>query len=83
VAVGAHADLVVLDPATVGPGPVATAYDLPAGAGRIVGGAVGVHHVVVNGQEVVDHGVFTDARPGTMLRSGRHTDTVTVASAGR
>jgi N-acyl-D-aspartate/D-glutamate deacylase len=80
VAVGGPADLVVLDPDTVGPGPVATAYDLPAGAGRIVGGAFGIHHVVVNGAEVVDHGEFTDARPGTVLRSGTHSETVTAAA---
>jgi N-acyl-D-aspartate/D-glutamate deacylase len=77
VSVGAWADLVVLDPATIGPAPVATRYDLPGGAGRIVGGAEGISHVLVAGQEVVDHGDFTDARPGTVLRSGRDTTTVT------
>ena len=34
VAEGFHADLVVFDPATIGPGIVTTRHDLPAGAGR-------------------------------------------------
>jgi N-acyl-D-aspartate/D-glutamate deacylase len=74
---GGHADLVVLDPATVGPGPVHTRYDLPGGAGRIYGGAVGIEHVLVAGEEVVSGGASTDARPGRVLRSGADTDTVT------
>ena len=32
-------------------------------------------HVLVNGAVIVEHGEFTDARPGTLLRSGRDTDT--------
>ncbi|MGA2209405.1 MAG: amidohydrolase family protein [Acidimicrobiales bacterium] len=82
VAVGAHADLVVLDPATVGPGPIHTRYDLPGGAGRIYGGAEGVANVFVAGAEVVAHGEFTDARPGRVLRSGRDTETVSVGTPG-
>jgi N-acyl-D-aspartate/D-glutamate deacylase len=82
VALGAHADLVVLDPATVGPGPIHTRYDLPGGAGRIYGGAEGVANVFVAGAEVVAHGEFTDARPGRVLRSGRDTETVSVGTPG-
>jgi N-acyl-D-aspartate/D-glutamate deacylase len=75
---GWHADVVVIDPATVGAQPVRMRFDLPAGAPRLYGGADGIDHVLVNGTEIVDHGEFTDARPGTILRSGRDTDTVTV-----
>jgi N-acyl-D-aspartate/D-glutamate deacylase len=75
---GAWADLVVFDPATVGPGPISTRYDLPGGAGRIYGGAEGIEQVFVAGVEAVSHGEFTDARPGRVLRSGRDTKTVTV-----
>jgi N-acyl-D-aspartate/D-glutamate deacylase len=77
VAVGMCADLQVFDPATIGPGPVAMRYDLPGGAGRVYGEAVGVHHVVVNGVPCVEHGELLPARPGRLLRSGVDTDTVT------
>jgi N-acyl-D-aspartate/D-glutamate deacylase len=77
---GAWADLVVFDPATVGPAPIHTRYDLPGGAGRIYGAAEGVEHVLVAGTEVVSGAEFTTERPGRVLRSGRDTSTVTVAS---
>lgn len=77
---GAHADVVVFDPTEIGPEPVSTRYDLPGGAGRIYGAAKGIEHVLVNGREVVTGREFTDARPGTLLRSGRDTRTVTAAA---
>ncbi len=70
---GAHADLVVLDPTTVGPEPVRTVSDLPGGASRVYGGAVGIDSVVVAGEEIVAHGELTDARPGRVLRRGTDT----------
>jgi N-acyl-D-aspartate/D-glutamate deacylase len=75
---GWHADVVVIDPETMGAQPVRMRFDLPAGAPRLYGGADGIDHVLVNGVEIVDHGEFTDARPGTLLRSGRDTETVSV-----
>lgn len=79
VEVGSFADIVVLDPDTVGPGPVWTRFDLPGGAGRVYGEAVGIHHVLVNGVPCVEGSRLLDARPGTLLRSGRDTTTVTAA----
>lgn len=76
VAEGWCADLVVFDPATVGPDRVAWTTDLPAGAGRLYGGAVGIDHVLVNGVEIVQGGELTGATPGVVLRSGRDTETV-------
>jgi N-acyl-D-aspartate/D-glutamate deacylase len=75
VVTGAYADLVVFDAATVGPGPVVTRADLPTGASRVYGEADGIDEVIVNGTVIVERGAFTDARPGTLLRSGRDTET--------
>ena len=76
---GWHADLVVLDPDTVAPGPIEWRNDLPAGAGRLYGEARGIEHVIVNGVEIVRDGELTGATPGTVLRSGRDTETVTAS----
>jgi N-acyl-D-aspartate/D-glutamate deacylase len=78
LAEGWHADVVVIDPETIDAQPVRMRFDLPTGAPRLYGGADGIDHVIVNGTEIVDHGEFTDARPGTLFRSGRDTETVTV-----
>jgi len=75
---GFHADVVVFDPETVGPGPVHFRDDLPAGASRLYAEADGIDHVFVNGTEIARSGTLTGATPGTLLRSGRDTDTVTV-----
>ncbi len=76
--VGWHADVVVFDPATVGLGETYTKFDLPAGAGRLYAEAKGIDHVFANGVEIVRDNADTGARPGTILRSGRDTDTVEV-----
>ena len=79
LAEGWHADLVVFDPATVGSDPAHVRTDLPGGGERLYAGSCGVTHVFVAGQEVVTDGVMTGVNAGTVLRSGRDTETVTLA----
>jgi len=75
---GNHADLFLFDPDTVNTGDVKLVDDLPGGTSRLFADAIGVRRVMVNGQTVVNDGVATDARPGTVLRSGRDTYTVPI-----
>ncbi len=76
VAEGYCADLVVFNPDTVASGPIVERTDLPGGCERLYAGAVGVEHVLVNGTEIIAAGEPTGATPGTLLRSGRDTETV-------
>jgi ketosteroid isomerase-like protein len=48
------------------------------GGSRLSAGAVGIEQVLVDGQVIAEHGDLTDALPGTVLRSGRDTETVVV-----
>ncbi len=83
IAEGHHADLVLFDPATVGPRPERTRADLPGGASRLFADADGMVGVWVNGTRIVDGGEFTGATPGAVLRSGADTTTVSAAPADR
>ncbi len=73
IAPGWLADLTVVDPDRVDSGPVSRSYDLPGGAFRMMAEPRGVVSVLVNGTEIIRDGKPTDARPGTVLRSGRDT----------
>jgi N-acyl-D-aspartate/D-glutamate deacylase len=72
---GWYADVLVIDPTTVGTDDVAMRFDLPGGAGRLYAESHGIDHVIVNGQSIVEHGALTDRRAGTLIRSGRDTAT--------
>jgi N-acyl-D-aspartate/D-glutamate deacylase len=72
--VGAPADVVVFDPATVGAGPLRRVHDLPAGADRLVSDAIGIDAVLVegtpirrDGQDCIDP---EGPLPGRLLRGG-------------
>ncbi len=73
IALGAKADLLLFDPATVGRGRKRRRHDLPAGAPRLTTEATGVHGVWVNGSRVADESGRTegDRRPGRLLRPCR------------
>jgi len=75
VAEGWKADLVVLDPETIGSHDVRMRMDLPGGAGRLYAEADGIEHVLVNGTGIVRDGKLTESRSGQLLRSGRDTST--------
>ena len=73
---GAHADVVVFDPETIGSEPATLVHDLPGDTPRLTAGSLGIRRVFVNGVETVVDGAATGALPGTVLRSGRDTETV-------
>ncbi len=70
LAPGYAADVVCFDPARVGTRATTMVYDLPRRQRRLLQGAEGVEHVLVNGVAVVEHGVPTVRRPGRVLRGG-------------
>ena len=76
IAEGNHADVVVVDPETVGSGLAELVHDLPADSPRLTAEPIGVKVVLVNGRVAVVDGAPTGDRPGAILRSGRDTRTV-------
>ncbi|MFT5174238.1 MAG: N-acyl-D-amino-acid deacylase [Gammaproteobacteria bacterium] len=65
---GYAADLLVFDPATIGPQMPEVVSDLPAGAKRLKQKADGIAATIVNGQIVLRNQEDTGARPGNLLR---------------
>jgi N-acyl-D-amino-acid deacylase len=72
---GWPADVVVLDPATVGACPLRRVWDLPGGANRLISEANGIDAVIVNGtvlrQNGRDRAPVNGKLPGQLLRNGR------------
>ncbi|POX39271.1 aminoacylase [Streptomyces sp. Ru73] len=76
IAEGYHADLVLFDPERIDAGPATLVHDLPGDSPRLDSRALGVVSVRVNGVETLRDDALTGAVPGTVLRSGRDTETV-------
>ncbi len=74
LALGQPADVVVLDPDTVGAKPLQRVYDFPAGADRLISEAIGISNVIVNGTVIREQGADAlasgAALPGKLLRGG-------------
>src|SRR5881409_2993952 len=68
---GMVADLMVFDLARIGVKEDEITRDGPNGSPRRVQRADGVHHVIVGGEMVMDHGEHTGALPGRVLRAPR------------
>ncbi|REE61571.1 amidohydrolase family protein [Streptomyces sp. 3212.3] len=73
---GFHADLVLLDPECVDAGQATLVHDLPGDGPRLDSKAIGIRAVWVNGVVAIRDDEVTGAVPGTVLRSGRDTRTV-------
>ncbi|WP_405771649.1 amidohydrolase family protein [Streptomyces sp. NBC_01538] len=73
---GFHADLVLFDPERIAADKATLVHDLPGDSPRLDSKAIGVTAVWVNGVEVIRDDTVTGAVPGTVLRSGRDTATV-------
>ena len=65
---GMKADVVVLDPDTVGPSMPELVHDLPAGARRLKQTASGIMHTIVNGEILLTENEHSGATPGQLLR---------------
>jgi N-acyl-D-aspartate/D-glutamate deacylase len=65
---GAHADLVLFDPARLGVASTRFLDDFPAGARRLVHEPLGYEAVIVNGTTIVRDGKPTGDLPGVVLR---------------
>ncbi|MFJ9687648.1 amidohydrolase family protein [Streptomyces bacillaris] len=76
---GFHADLVLFDPERIDAGPATLVHDLPGESPRLDAKAIGIVSVRVNGAETLRDDKVTGAVPGTVLRSGRDTRTVSTA----
>ena len=70
---GYAADLMIFDPATIGPDTKRVVHDLPGGEARYSARPKGIHATIVNGETIVLDGKLTQALPGQWVRpSGTH-----------
>lgn len=64
---GNRADIVIFDPATIARDPQRWVDDLPGGGGRFTRSARGIDRVIVNGETLVDKGIYSDSRHGELV----------------
>jgi N-acyl-D-amino-acid deacylase len=67
IAVGAAADLVMFDAATIARGEEVFVSDFPGEARRYIRHARGIESVIVNGEVVRESDAYTNARAGTIV----------------
>jgi N-acyl-D-aspartate/D-glutamate deacylase len=72
LAVGAIADVNVVDLPALGVGALEYRHDLPGGAARLYRGASGYRATIVNGAVTLRDGTSTGAASGRVLREGAH-----------
>jgi N-acyl-D-amino-acid deacylase len=65
---GYRADINIFDPTTFGPELPEVAYDLPAGARRLVQKSTGMKATIVNGELFIEDGKHTGALAGQLIR---------------
>jgi N-acyl-D-aspartate/D-glutamate deacylase len=65
---GYAADMMIFDPATVGPGTKRMVYDLPGEQGRFSARPRGFAATIVNGEPIVQGGKLQSALPGRLVR---------------
>ena len=68
---GWAADVVLFDTARIGVQRTELVHDLPGGAARLIQRPLGIEHVLVNGELLVESGAQTAARSGHVLRGAR------------
>jgi len=78
IAVGKHADLLLMNLEKVQVTPVEIRADFPANGERVYTGAEGIDYVIVNGTPIIAEGEYTWAKPGHVLRAGKDTFTVNI-----
>lgn len=70
---GYAADIMIFDPATIGPDTKRVVHDLPGGEARYSARPQGIHATIVNGEPIVLDGKLTQALPGQWVRpTGTH-----------
>ena len=72
---GYAADIMIFDPATVGPNTKRVVHDLPGGEARYSARPQGISATIVGGEPIVQDGKLTNALPGKWVRPAGSTGT--------